>query len=302
MKVSVIIPTYRQPNNICRAVDSVLAQTLSDLEVIVVDDNDPNFKERKLTELAMRKYVGDSRVKYIKHEKNKGGSAARNTGWRNSSGTYIAFLDDDDEFMKDRLENMVQCLDTHDSSWGACYSAYYIKRSNGRVNKSSVRLEGDVYVRTLMRTFYIGGGSNLLIRRCIVEEINGFDESFKRNQDIEFMVRVFENYKVAFVNKDLLTIHWDERPVKRTYEFIEGVAKFYLNKMKERIDRLSPRDRHRVLAVIALERVRIAFYYKEYKEIFWLLRENNVSFIELCKYIIYLFNRVITKKSYGFYL
>ena len=287
---------------VARAVDSVLNQTYPHIEILVVDDNEPFWPERKETESVMAQYRNNSRVIYLQHEKNRNGSSARNTGWRQAKGEYITFLDDDDEISPLKIQKQVECLESIDDSWGACYTRYHTLMKDGSIQKSITNQSGDVYIRALMRSFYMGSGSNVLFRKKVVDEIGGYDESFKRNQDIEFIARAFEKYKVAFVDEDLLTVHWEVRDVKRNYEFIDDVTVFYLEKMKNYIDRLSHRDKHRVLSVIALDRARVAFYYGKYKEIFRILRENNVTSVEFICYIGYLLKRVITKKSYGFYL
>ena len=74
--VSVIIPTYNRPDNLSRAIDSVLNQTYDNIEVIIVDDNNPNTEARVRTEEFMSQYEKNSHIKYIKHEKNKNASAA----------------------------------------------------------------------------------------------------------------------------------------------------------------------------------------------------------------------------------
>lgn len=107
VKVSVIIPTYRRTEDITRALDSVLAQTLEAVEVIVVDDNGIGSECGIATETAMRPYIDSKRITYIQHEKNKNGSAARNTGIKVAKGKYISFLDDDDIYRPDRLEKCV---------------------------------------------------------------------------------------------------------------------------------------------------------------------------------------------------
>ena len=298
--VSVIIPTYKRPDMIARAVDSALNQSYQNVEVIIVDDNDPSYPERKDTERVMSQFKDNPRVVYLQHEKNRNGSAARNTGWRHAHGEYITFLDDDDEISPLKIQKQVECLESLDKSWGACYTAYHTLMKDGSIQKSTTNQSGDVYLVALMRTFYVGSGSNVLLRKKVVDEIGGYDESFKRNQDIEFMARAFEHNKVAYIDQDLLTIHWEVRTIKRSYEFVEGISTFYLDKMSERINRLTPYDKHRVLAVIALDRARIALYNKRYDEIIRILKENSVSFVELMKYIVYLAKRVITKKSYGF--
>ena len=300
--VSVVIPTYKRPDMIARAVESVLNQTYDNIEIFVVDDNDPSFPERKATEEVMAQFESNPQVTYIQHECNKNGSAARNTGWRQANGDYITYLDDDDEISPRKIQAQVECLEALDESWRACYTAYHTLMQDGSIQKSTTNQSGDVYLRALMRVFYVGSGSNVLLRKKVVDEINGYDEDFLRNQDIEFMARAFENYKVAYVPEDLLTIHWEVRAIHRPYEFVEGIATFYLEKMSSRINKLSPGDKHKVLAVIALDRARIALYYKQYKEIARILRENGVTLWEICQYVGYLAKRIITKKSYGFYL
>ena len=252
--VTVVIPTYKRPDVIVRAIDSVLGQSYPLIEVIVVDDNSPESEERFYTERVMRKYIDSSNVKYIKHEKNKNGSAARNTGWKAAHGEYITFLDDDDEISPNRIELQVKCLESLDNSWGACYTGYHVLMKNGTIQQSETTQSGDVYLRALMRTFYMGSGSNVLLRKKVVDEIGGYDESFKRNQDIEFMVRAFEHYKVAYIPQDLLTIHYEVRIIKRSFEFVDGVTLLYLEKFNERINQLNMYDKQRVLSVITLDR------------------------------------------------
>ena len=107
-KVSVIIPTYKRAKMLSRAIDSVLNQTYRNIEVIVVDDNNPNDEYRKATSLIMENYCTDERVHYICHEKNMNGSVARNTGMINASGEFVTFLDDDDIYMPQKVEKLVK--------------------------------------------------------------------------------------------------------------------------------------------------------------------------------------------------
>lgn len=263
--VSIVIPTYKRPDMIVRAVDSALNQTYAQIEVIVVDDNDPSSPDRKKTETIMAQYKGNPRVQYILHEKNKNGSAARNTGWRQAKGEYITFLDDDDEISKDKIKLQVNCLESLDESWGACYSGYHIVKPNGVVHKASDFKSGDVYLQALMRTMFMGSGSNLLLRKTVVDKVNGYDESFKRNQDIEFMARVFEKHKLACIKDDLLTIHQDRATTHRSYEASDEISKYYLLRFDSRINTLSPKERKRVIEVISLERFRNALMYRKLK-------------------------------------
>lgn len=298
--VSVVIPTYKRPDMLVRAIRSVLNQTYKPIEIIVVDDNGKNLEEQLRTEALIQDFK--EVISYIVHEKNKGGSAARNTGWREAKGKYITYLDDDDEINSEKISEQVKCLEALDDSWGACYTAYHIQHPNGFVQKSATNQQGDVYLRALMRTFYMGSGSNVLYKKDIVDLVGGYDETFKRNQDIEFMTRCFEKCNVAYVDKDLLTVHLEIREFKRTFKFLDDVTEFYLDKFQDRINLLNTRDKHRVISVITLDRVRIAVMYHEFKYSIRLLKNNHVKIGEIISYIIYLVKRYLTKQSYGFYL
>ena len=198
-KVSCIIPTYGGEKTIIRAIDSVLSQNYSNFEVIVVDDNNPDTAERKRTEQYLSKYRDDSRVKYIKHEKNKNGSAARNTGFRNSSGTYICLLDDDDIFLQNKLKKQVEFLELN-KEYGACYCW---RQRNGLVTKCDQ--EGDL-TKSLLDLSFTPTTCSLMIRRECYLELNGFDETYRRHQDFEFMIRFYKKYQIGVVKEVLIEL------------------------------------------------------------------------------------------------
>lgn len=112
--VSVVIPTYSRNTTLCKAIDSVINQTYKNLEIIVVDDNLADSEWRQSTEKLMEQYKKDSRVRYLKNKKNLGGSGARNEGIKASKGDYIAFLDDDDEYLPAKIEKQLECALTTD--------------------------------------------------------------------------------------------------------------------------------------------------------------------------------------------
>lgn len=300
--VSIVIPTCNRPVYLERTIESVLNQTYSNVEVIVVDDNNPDTDARTDTERVMTKYENNTKVTYLQHVKNKNGSAARNTGWKKAKGKYITFLDDDDEIAATKIEKQVKCLGDLDESWGACYTSYRLVKENGTNQISSENRSGYLYIEALMRTLYMGSGSNLFLRKSVVDEIGGYDESFQRNQDIEFMARALENYKLAYIDEPLLIIHQEGQRVNRSFDKIESYTMHYLEKMKSRIVKLSKKDQKRVYNVISLERARVAVQKGLNKEAVRIIVSEKVSIIALIKYIIYLIKRVVTHKSYGFSL
>src|SRR5699024_3168673 len=159
-KVSIIIPTYRRSDRIQRAVQSALNQDYKNFEVIVVDDNEPISEERIKTKEVIAPYLNYPNFLYVEHPKNMNGAAARNTGIRNSTGKYITFLDDDDEYYPNKIRIQVECLSNLNEEWGLCYTGYDKIDQYGNKQVSSERAEGDVIIQALTKNLFLGSGSN----------------------------------------------------------------------------------------------------------------------------------------------
>lgn len=195
--VSVIIPTYKRPGMLGRAIDSVLRQDSVDVEVIVVDDNNEGDTYRIETIEYMKKYVDDSRVKYVRHRTNQNGSAARNTGVLNATGSYISFLDDDDYFLRGRLYTAIKYLKLLPVEYGGVCSNY-VKKYKDKVYKiSDISGSFDSCYELLSAKIDFATGSTLLIKREVLDKVGLFDTSFQRHQDWEFLIRYFRYYKLG---------------------------------------------------------------------------------------------------------
>ena len=300
--VSVVIPTYHRPEQICDAIDCVLKQTYPNIEIIGVDDNGQDDIFQRETVVALRRYL--DKINYIVHENNCGGSAARNTGWKASSGKYVMFLDDDDYINERKIECQVDAIESKDETWGACYTAYHVVLPTGEIQYSGTKKSGNLYLQALMRTLYICAGSNLLIRRCAIKKIGGYDESFKRNQDVEFLTRLCELYKILYVDKDYLEVRMGSVPHGKRYtlDLYEEVTDFYIEKFKGRIDALEPKDRRKVLQVISVERARVALQHGSIRKAFDHIISNKVNILVLIRYGFYMIKRMITRETYGFFI
>ena len=193
-KVSVIIPTYGGEKTIIRAVKSVLVQNYENYEIIVVDDNNPATIERKRTEEYMEEFATEKKVKYIKHPQNRNGSAARNTGFYDSDGEYICLLDDDDIFLQNKLRKQVEFLEKH-KEFGACYC--WRKQLGKEICGEE---EGDLSA-SLLDLSFTPTTPSLMIRRECYEALNGFDESYRRHQDFEFLLRFYKKYQMGVVKE-----------------------------------------------------------------------------------------------------
>ena len=122
--VTCIVTSYRREKRIVgRALDSILAQTYSPLEILVIDDNRGDNAEH-YSEGIMELISGRTGITVIKTENGHGGQYARNTGIRYAKGEYIAFLDDDDEWLPEKLEKQVKLLNEHPDC-GMCYTDGY---------------------------------------------------------------------------------------------------------------------------------------------------------------------------------
>jgi len=203
MLVSVIITTCNRAHILPRAIKSVLNQTYHDLECIIVDDASTDN-----TEEVIRSYK-DDRIIYIKHDYNKHSSAARNTGFKASSGDYIAFLDDDDEWLPKKLEKQMRSLKKLDKSFGMvyCWMRYY---DNGRmVSEKKPELNGYIFKYAIERQ-PIGNVSTYLIKRPVFDKIGLFDEKLRRGIDGDFARRVSLYYKIGVVPEILVKYYLDD--------------------------------------------------------------------------------------------
>jgi glycosyltransferase involved in cell wall biosynthesis len=157
-----------------RAIDSVLNQTFSDWELIVVNDNSSDN-----TDDVMKKY-NDPRIIYIKHAKNKGGSAARNNGLKAAKGEYIAFLDDDDRWLSTKLEKQVNIFENSLSKIGVIYSG--VVRIDDTTQECLLRFrpssKGRVYKEMLLCSF-VHSATYMARRKCF-KKVGYYDEISSR--------------------------------------------------------------------------------------------------------------------------
>ena len=194
--VTVIVTTFGDSSTLVRAVDSALEQSYRNIEVVVVDDNGDGTPSRASAERLMKRYAADDRVVYLKHATNRNGSAARNTGIERARGDYITFLDDDDVLLRRRIENAVKTLGPSDAG---AYFCDVLLLADGRYAGVKSR-EGLTWKDVLLSTDCFGTGSNLFFRRSVVEEVGMFDVSFRRNQDIEYVLRVLLEHEAVWGN------------------------------------------------------------------------------------------------------
>jgi len=200
--VSVVIPTHNRAELVVRAIRSVLGQTYRNLECIVVDDASTDN-----TADAVRA-IQDPRLIYLRHEQSKHASATRNTGIAAAKGEFIAFLDDDDEWLAEKLQAQISVFSTESSEVGMvyCWADYYDLEKC--VYQRHPTLRGNIFPFVLDEQ-RIGNCSTLLLRESIVRQIGGFDEALPRGNDGDFIRRVSLKCMVEVVCRVLVKVHVD---------------------------------------------------------------------------------------------
>lgn len=199
-KVSVIIPTHNRPELLKCALDSVFAQTFTGFEVIVVDDgNAPRVYD------ALGEYQSRPNFIYLETEKDTGGSATRNVGIRHAKGEYIAFLDDDDEWLPEKLEVQVPLLKEASSKVGFVFCAVNNIHGDGRVETTPVDPTTRDYSTIALIRFNGFLTSGLVVRKNVFDDVGMFDESLPSHQEADLILRIAQKYegiglKEAYVN------------------------------------------------------------------------------------------------------
>lgn len=245
-KVSVIIPTYSRPDNLLRAIDSVLKQTYKEIEIIVVDDNGIGTLFQQETEKKIKHWIDAGTITYIRHKINKNGSAARNSGLQIFSGEYFTFLDDDDYLYPSKIEKQVQALENNEE-YDIVYCGHEKKGVSGVIlSKKIPHLEGNLQLLLLKRTWGFGSGSDPLFRRRVFERVGFFDAAYIRHQDVEYMVRAFRYFKICVVPEVLMTRYVDSKTNRPSVDRYISVKEKFLSDFKEDISKFCIREQRKV--------------------------------------------------------
>ncbi len=199
-KVSVVIPTYNRAHLLPECIESVLAQSFRDFEIIVIDDGSTDNTPEIVSAFP---------VKYVWQE-NQRLPGARNRGVELARGEYVAFLDSDDTMLRHALERGVEVLGGHPEA-GFSYGQAYLVDENGRIfglekprsKQSSVREGWEE-----MKDYLLFGNhvteSTLMVRRSCLEEVGGFDVAFRSGSSgLEFWVRLAKRQAVAYIAEPL---------------------------------------------------------------------------------------------------
>lgn len=197
MKVSVVIPTYKRPEKLKRAIQHVLDQTFQAFEVIIVSDG-----AHEATDEAMSTYQAHENIRYYSYPTNQGANHARNIGIKKAKGEYIAFLDDDDIWAPTKLEKQVNVLDENPEV-GLVYTGKKTVYPEYNISYTHApKATGDLSTKIFLAN-HIGSTSNVMLRKELFEEVGLFDEQLPSMQDREMWMRVCQVTQIGAVDEPL---------------------------------------------------------------------------------------------------
>jgi len=212
-KVSVVITTHNRSALLKKAVESVLTQTYGNYDIHIVDDCSSDETPKVVESLL----AGKDNKYYWRHKKRRGLAAARNTGIARSSGEYIAFLDDDDEWKPESLSRRIEVLselyEQERERLGVIYCGCEIHIvSESRVCFNMPKIEGNIRDNLLRRNLSTIP-SSCVFSRAALERIGGFDERLCSCIDHDIWMKMADmNYQTIALSEPLVIVHEDNRP------------------------------------------------------------------------------------------
>ncbi|QCX34370.1 glycosyltransferase family 2 protein [Caloramator sp. E03] len=207
-KVSIIVPYYNSEKTIIRALDSIKNQTYKDFEIIIINDGSNDSSEK-----LVNKFINDNKNIKCKHlnQKNKGPSSARNLGIKSSKGEYIAFLDSDDTWENNKLEEQINFLEKHKDYYilGTQNNIIIKGKKLNKIKTNDYFTEITFYKR-LFKNYFIT--PSVIINKKALEEIGLFNEEQRYAEDQLLFMRVLRKFKGGIINIPLCT----------TYKYLYG--------------------------------------------------------------------------------
>lgn len=198
--ISVVIPTYKRPKKLKRAIESVRNQTYRQWELVIVNDAPECDINSSLPD--------DDRITLIQHNKNKGAPAARNTGIQVSKNQYLAFLDDDDTWKPKKLEKQINEFSTLSDEYGFIFTGCDIMSDDSVIKTNRPRESGDLFENLLFRNI-IPSPTPLIKQECF-QQVGKFDTKLSSSQDYDMWLRIAKEFKFSSIPESLAQIYRDD--------------------------------------------------------------------------------------------
>ena len=201
MKVSIIIPTHNRPDSLKRALHSIASQSFRDFDIFIVQ----NGKRDYAKEIAEEFKKQELNIHYV-HEKKACAVNARNVGVRKSRGEFIAFLDDDDEWLPEKLRKQTDILN-HFSDIGLVTCSGWLFNEQNKKPERFNELGGYLSLVDLMTQKLIRTLSTVLIRRTCIERVGLFDQQFLIANDFDLYTKIVQHYRIFNLDEPLMKYH-----------------------------------------------------------------------------------------------
>ena len=195
--ISVILPVFNRAKTLARCVESVRAQTFSDWELIAVDDYSADDSVRVLGSFA------DPRIRVLRHERNRGPGAARNTAIEAARGEFLALIDSDDEWFPGKLEKQIARLQSGECDLCGCE---YFLATNG-VDQLVTLPAPPSWAEVLHTKCELGNGTTLMLRRECAAAVGAMDERLRVYEDWDWMLRLVQRFRYSVVPEPLARVN-----------------------------------------------------------------------------------------------
>jgi glycosyltransferase involved in cell wall biosynthesis len=227
--VSIIIPTHNRAKLVQEALRSVLGQTFQDYEVIIVDDGSSDNTRQVIKEFTQH----DKRMHYF-CQSNRGPSAARNRGIRASKGQYIAFLDDDDMWLPEKLEKQMRLI-LADDNVSVAHCDFRFVDEHGNLTPMRWRRaprRGTLYEDLMYDNVIAGSASAVLVRRQVLMDVGSFDEHLQACEDQDLWRRIALAHGFGYLDEVLVHVRWHAGNIQKNGELMATSKERYLKKLR----------------------------------------------------------------------
>ena len=238
MKISVIIPTFNRLDLLKRAIDSVLNQSIKPYDIIVVDDGSTD----DTSEMIQQKYKSINLIQ----QKNSGVSTARNNGIKNAQGDWIALLDSDDEWEKNKLEEQVNKL-TDNPKYEFCHTNEIWIRNGIRVNQKKRHKKYGGFIFDKCLDICRISPSSVLFNKNILNHVGWFDEKLPVCEDYDLWLRITADYEILFIDKPLIVKYGGHND--QLSNSVEAIERFRIKALQSLLENSDLSKNNRIHAI-----------------------------------------------------
>lgn len=266
--VSVVIPSQNRRARLARAIDSVMQQTWPSIEIIIVDDASTDDTPQFLEKLGSNSRIP---IKVVRNEVAQGGAGARNKGIELAEGQYVAFLDDDDTWMQEKLRLQIEMMRENKSSSSVSCS-FLVQYQSGKQMLKQVFPSEDT--QQLLHTNHLGGASMCLTTRQMLLDIGGFDANLRSGQDWDLWIKLNDRGNVLVCRQPLVNYiyHPGVSITGNPYSKYAGRRRLYL-RYKARMT--AETRRHHLSELLYCRKILLERY--RIRRIFGLLKVARIS-------------------------